>query len=399
MLCRYNMGNYYSFYKKDYESAIKECNQALGYAKALGSIWEEARVLTNLSEFYYLAGDVDSSRIVSMLALEKIEPFRAIDLEQRVLMVLSRYEASKLNYKNAFDYLSRSSQLKDSVFNESNKRHINYLESLYQSEKKDSEIKQLEAGKRIRNIILISLAALLVLLVVSGFFFISNLKQRRLVVEQLVKQLEQEKQLTATHALLDGETSERVRLSRDLHDGLGGMLSVVKIKIANMKGNVTIPEEYVGVFNSALEMLDGSIRELRRVAHNLMPESLMKYGLNPAITDFCNSVNTIKYHFFGSERRLDEKLEIAIYRIVHELVNNALKHANANQINVQLIMDVDRVSIIVQDDGIGFDPKSANVFESSGLKNIESRVASFKGRMDLFSAPEKGTEVTVEFNC
>ena len=116
---------------------------------------------------------------------------------------------------------------------------------------------------------------------------------------QRIKELEQEKQITATQSLLEGETTERARLSRDLHDGLGGMLSVAKLKMTSMKGNMTIPEENVASFNSAIDLLDTSIKELRRVAHNLMPESLMKYGLNAALSDFCLSTEKVKYHFFG----------------------------------------------------------------------------------------------------
>jgi signal transduction histidine kinase len=87
-----------------------------------------------------------------------------------------------------------------------------------------------------------------------------------------------------------------------------------------MKGSLTIPEEQVETFNSALEMLDNSIKELRRVAHNLMPESLMRYGLSAAIKDFCSSIDKAAYHFYGVEKRIDEKLEVAAFRIVSELV-------------------------------------------------------------------------------
>lgn len=83
-------------------------------------------------------------------------------------------------------------------------------------------------------------------------------------------------------------------------------------------------------------MLDSSIKDLRRVAHNLMPETVMKLGINPAISDFCRSFDNANYHFYGTERRLDDKIEIAVYRIVSELVNNTIKHSNAEQINVQL---------------------------------------------------------------
>jgi signal transduction histidine kinase len=174
------------------------------------------------------------------------------------------------------------------------------------------------------------------------------------------------------------------------------MLSVAKLKIATMKGNLTIPEENVTSLNSAIELLDTSIKELRRVAHNLMPESLMKYGLNAALADFCQSADKVEYHFFGDNRRIDEKTEIATYRIVNELVNNSLRHSGADHINVQLIIDEERVHVIVEDDGKGFDT-SVTEAGGNGLKNIRSRVTSLGGKLEMISSPGKGTEVNVEF--
>jgi signal transduction histidine kinase len=307
----------------------------------------------------------------------------------------------------------QSAKLKDTLFQKENRVQSNYLEALYQSEKKEKEINQLQHEKLVsvlmlkkRNTIIFALFISIVLLIGISILFYRNIHHKRVISDQhlelqkqKIKELEREKQLVATQSLLEGETTERARISKDLHDGLGGMLSVVKLKIANMKGNMIMSEEHVATFSGAIEMLDNSISELRRVAHNLMPESLMKYGLNPALTDFCNNIEIVKYHFFGTDRRLDDKLEVAIYRIVHELVNNAIKHAEASLINVQFILEANRVSIVVQDNGKGFDLKQVDDNDSSGLKNIRSRVTSFGGKLDLFSAPGNGTEVTVEFNC
>ena len=268
----------------------------------------------------------------------------------------------------------------------------------YETEKKELRIHSLEKERRF--ILFIALLGL-VLLVAIIILIVARQKvisQKRKIAEQKIIQLEKEKQLIATQALLEGETTERVRLSKDLHDGLGGLLSVTKHKIANMKGSLTIPDDQVEVFNSALGMLDSSITELRRVAHNLMPESLMRYGLNSAINDFCNSIDKTNYHFYGVEKRLDEKIEVAAFRIVNELVNNAIKHANASKIDVQLVQEHERISITVYDDGCGFEPKLIDRTKPGGLNNIESRVLSFNGRLDIFSAPQKGTEISVEFN-
>src|SRR5690606_5750851 len=138
--------------------------------------------------------------------------------------------------------------------------------------------------------------------------------------------------------------------------------------------------------------LDDSIQELRRVAHHMMPESLLRYGLKASLSDFCSAIPIADFHYFGDETRLSEKLEIMIYRCIHELVNNALKHAQAKHINVQLVQEQDRISFTVQDDGIGFDQEQV---EGMGLKNVRQRVAAFQGKMNIYSSSQ-GTEIHVE---
>ena len=214
--------------------------------------------------------------------------------------------------------------------------------------------------------------------------------------EQQVIRLEKEKQLIATQANLEGEVTERSRLARDLHDGLGGMLSAVKLNLFDMKnGGAVIASDDVLQFNKVLEMLDSSITELRRVAHNMMPESLSRYGLKVSLQDFCDSLQNVHFHFFGNDKRLDNKLEMMIYRSVHELVNNALKYADAENINVQIVQQPDTVSLTVQDDGRGFDTSAPT--RGTGLTNIRTRAESVGGTMHIFSEPGNGTEINVEF--
>src|SRR5690606_13777582 len=156
--------------------------------------------------------------------------------------------------------------------------------------------------------------------------------------------LVQEKQLVAVQATLDGEAAERTRLAKDLHDGLGSMLSLVRFNLPQVEGEAAVLEGIdVTRFQKALGMLDESIQELRRVAHHMMPESLLRYGLKVSLSDFCTAIPTVDFHYFGDEARLPEKLEIMIYRCIHELVNNALKHAQAGHVNVQLVQEPDRI--------------------------------------------------------
>lgn len=202
------------------------------------------------------------------------------------------------------------------------------------------------------------------------------------VAQEQIKQLEKEKQLIATQSVLDGETAERSRLARDLHDGLGGMLSVVKLNLE--KGN----------YNKVTELLDESIEELRRVAHHIMPESLMYAGLKVSLEDFCCVIPNAHFQFIGEDTRLDRSLEVMLYRCAYELINNAVKYANASQINIQLAFHQSVIALSVDDNGIGFDPKE--VVSGTGLKNIRTRVLAHNGVLTIRSAPGQGTEVIIE---
>jgi signal transduction histidine kinase len=241
----------------------------------------------------------------------------------------------------------------------------------------------------------VSIGAVFLLILVVLLFLQRLINQKKRFAEQQVAQLEQQQQLIATRAVLDGETTERARLARDLHDGLGGMLSAVKFNLHDMKQGTTLEPDDVARFDKAMGMLDESINELRRVAHNMMPESLSRYGLKTALDDFCSSVSNVHFHYFGSEIRLDRSLEIVLYRTILELVNNAIKHSGAENIHVQIIQEPDRIALNVQDDGKGFDTHLET--GGTGLKNIRNRVESFNGSFEVYSKPGTGTEITAEF--
>ncbi|HNY08614.1 MAG TPA: sensor histidine kinase [Tenuifilaceae bacterium] len=408
-LVHLNLGSYYYLSENNYEKSIGEYLQALNYAKALGSDWEVMRITTNVSEVYFLDNQLGKAMEYAEKSLGIAERMGTGDIKQRALSILAKVYASKGQYSNAYENLLKSYIIRDSVFNDSKQMHVNYLESRYHSEMKEKEIIILKNTQREHELILkrrkyqliILITIILIVALVAAFIIVRN-KYRQLldaqklhIQEQQIKQLEQEKQLVATQAILEGEATERKRLARDLHDGLGGMLSVVKLGLHDVKNGVALDSDDVLRFNKVLEMLDSSIRELRRVAHNMMPESLMRYGLKASLTDFCGNIPNVQFHYFGNEQRLDSKLEMMIYRTAHELVNNALKHAQAQHINIQIVQGTDRVSLIVQDDGVGFDPKVKS--EGTGLDNIRCRVQLFNGTMDIFSKTGNGTEVNVEF--
>lgn len=269
------------------------------------------------------------------------------------------------------------------------------LEARYDSVSKELKIITLKKQRKMTIILSIAFFLVIASLLIALMFRQKSIKNRTLLAEQKLFRLEQEKKLIVTEAMLEGETAERDRLAKDLHDGLGGMLSVVKLNLRDLKNGVAIDGDEVVRFNRALEMLDDSIGELRRVAHHIMPRSLMECGLKASLADFCAEIPNVEFHHFGDNIRIENKLEILIYRSAHELVNNAVKHANASHIYVQLVQEENRTSLTVQDDGDGFD--TTKKMNGMGLQNIRSRVETFNGSISIYSSLGSGTEVNIEF--
>ncbi|MGC4099994.1 ATP-binding protein [Ferruginibacter sp.] len=298
----------------------------------------------------------------------------------------------------------------DSVVTTENIKELNFytedLETKYETEKKEAQIKLQQVQlkqKSVLNYFLIGGAAALLIILLLVY---RSYRHRQIIQQQKINELETEKQLTATEAVLKGEEQERTRLAKDLHDGLGGMLSGIKYSLSNMKGNLIMTPDNAQAFERSIDMLDSSIREMRRVAHNMMPEILVKYGLDTALKEFCNEIDhsgVIHANYLSmnmGEVELPQTNAVTIYRIVQELVNNAIKHAAAKTVLVQAHVSVQErsLAITVEDDGKGFDTATLSQKEGMGWKNIQNRVEFLKGKLDLQSTPGKGTSVMIEIN-
>ena len=239
---------------------------------------------------------------------------------------------------------------------------LSQMEVLYETEKKEAQIAVLDHERSLYRWLLAAAAIAIVALVAGGILMV--IVQRR------------KKALLAARVALEAETKERSILARDLHDGLGGMLSVLRLKME--QGEATLP------------LLDNIHTELRRTAHHLMPEELLKNGLASALRDFAVSVPGAQFQSVG-DIRFQKDVELVLYRCAYELVNNALKHAEAQHITIQLMQHDKEVTLTVSDDGKGMATDS----EGMGLQNIRERIEPYKGRMNIISSKEQGTEINV----
>ena len=401
--------------KEKYSESLVYYEKAYRAALNSGILFDQIDARYKMGLMNYYLKNFKSASLILKDALRKAEDIKSSLLQRNILDALSYLESERQNWKEAYNWLNKYIDAADAVSSDESRKQMNFVNAKYKAREREFEIEKLETVKKIQNVTIqrrnatvFALTGILLVSLIAGFSIFRNFKitreisrQKEELQEKRIFELEQERQIIALNSTLQGEETERSRLARDLHDGLGGLLSGIKLTLMNMKGNAIITKEGIDQYDHALGLLDTSIKELRHVAHNLMPETLFKFGLRQTLSDFCEGVGgsllKVSFAFYGVEKRYDEKLEIASYRIVQELVNNAMKHSGGTEIEVQMVSEEERLSFTVQDNGKGIDPVSTAESKGKGLANIRSRVASFGGHFDLSSEHGKGTEAIVEF--
>jgi signal transduction histidine kinase len=378
---------------KDYSRALEYAREAFRYAGQWNSPVHKANSLRQMSLAYLQQGEYAAAEQTALQALEN----DSSDIYANALLYeyITRANIGTGNRDRALAAFDRQIALNRNYSGKNYQTAISEMEVKYETEKKEMQIAAVKSENRMMMITGAVIITLLTSLAGGLFVLYRYILGRKRYLEQRAEKLEQEKQLVATQAVLDGETQERTRLARDLHDGLGSMLTGVKLNLESARGHISAGRANIETFERALTILNESMSELRRVAHHLMPETLTRFGLKPAIDDFCRSLSPdIVFEYFGNTERLDIKLEVMIYRTVHELVNNALKHAHASQIIVQITQETGYIACCVHDNGCGFDISADT--QGTGLSNIRTRVASFGGTIRIDASAGTGTEINVE---
>jgi signal transduction histidine kinase len=403
--------------KKEWDKALTSYQKANEAAEKMNDDFQIVNSEEGLSACYLNTGNLNKARELALHVLSESKRINIPFFKVQALQLLTEIEEKNGNTVEAYQYQKQFIAISDSVKKEKVQRQMHETEVKYQTEKKQKEILQLQKDKLSQSLSIKQKSTLnyfligsLVALLIVGFLGYRNFRHRQQLAkqqdelqQQRIRELEKDKQLVAVDSMLKGQEEERSRLAKDLHDGLGGLLSGVKFSLSNMKDNLIITPDNMAVFERSLDMLDTSIKELRRVAHNMMPELLTKFGLDEALKEYCNSVNatnllSIKYQSMGMDNRIDKSSEIIIYRIIQELLNNIMKHAGATEAMLQLIKEESRLSVIVEDNGKGFDASLLKNNKGAGLTSIQSRVDYLKGQLDIHSEQDKGTLVNIEFN-
>lgn len=317
---------------------------------------------------------------VSLQQKQEYENLKLHEENQRKELELTQLESEKRTQELKLSRLETQNRAQDIL---SFKNEISYKEKI---------------NKYYVALILFFLLVLLLLL----YAYKQRSKSMRQNKELYNFSLDKERQnskISILTAMLDGQEQERGRLARDLHDGLGGLLSNTKISLSQLTTKVDNPMRTA--MEKSLQQLDTAVEELRRVAHNLMPDLLNRYGLEEALQDYAvrmsNDQLDIDVQFLHYNNQLTKEEQLLVYRVIQELVNNSIKHADPKQIIIQIVEEAERYSITVEDDGKGFDIDQVKGNHSAGLHNIQSRIDFLKGKFNIQSEKEVGTSVEIIF--
>ena len=388
--------------RKNFKEMMRVSEKSLSLSRELQSNQMLASSLYNIAYANYFNGNNILARKFINEALQIATRDFLKDELKNIYSILSYISARDGDFNTSLWAKQKNDSIKESLVNEQILNITAEMEKKYESEKKDKQIFLQQVQLQKRFFLINSLVGSTVTLLIILLFFYRTYTHKQKLQQQRIGELETLQKLTATEAVLKGEEQERGRLAKDLHDGLGGMLSGIKHSFTAMKGNLIMTPENHQAFERSLDMLDSSIHEMRRVAHNMMPEALVSFGLDTALNDFCNDINQsgalkITYQSFGLEDvEIDQTISINLYRIVQELINNTMKHSGAASAIVQLTKSNEQLSVTVEDDGNGFDTTILKTNKGIGWVNIQNRLDFLKGKLDITSKKGEGTSVHIE---
>lgn len=380
-----------------FDTAYIYFQKGIEYVEKTSSIESKSLLYMNFGRINYALKKYD---VAIQFFNKAIDVARSIGLkyyEKQSLLLLSDLYRDINSWDKAYKYHIEYSEIKDSIDNASIKSQISELQIQYETEKKDQQIALLEKEKQItdaetkrKNILIASSVGGFVLIVLVLFLFYNR--------QQLKKQNLLQKELTG--AVVKGQDEERKRIAKDLHDGLGTLLSTARINVNTLEDKIPVGNENKKLFDNALQIIDKLNSEVRYIAQNLMPETLNEFGLVAAVEELIDAINrtgklkiTFKHYELSNE--LEKQLETNLYRIIQEIVNNTIKHSKATQLSMELVQHEDSMVLLTEDNGIGFNSENKSQ-TGMGIKNIQARLNLFNGALHIDSHSNKGTITTIE---
>lgn len=373
--------------KDDYEASIRRFEETIELGENYQMYQWLLPVRAALLKAYLSAGNNKEAVVVGQPLVEQAAAFGNRDILYSALKNLALAQENLGQYAPAFENMKEAEELFRENMSETTERVLRETLVKYETEKKNNIILQQESNlsrQQTWNVVLIG-SVLLILLILIWIW--KNAQQKN-------KLLIKEKENAVYLAINEGEERERKRLAGDLHDGIASNLVAIKLKIENSD----LP---VMMLNDLLPLISKTHAEIRQTAHNLAPLNFEQHNLTLALQTFAtessnqNCAVTFQSNENGADTQFPKSMALIIYRAVQELTQNALKHAEASSIDIQLMYNEPMLQVSVEDNGKGFDPELIESRPTGGLNNLINRLSNMGSSIDIDSQPDHGTAVFI----
>ncbi len=396
----YGIGNAYQNIASNYQELNRNDSAFYFYQKAL-PYYKSVDNKSGLAETYVNMGRTLSNDLQNWKAIDHfLEGISIAKLLGEKYLIQEGYYGLAASYEELGQYRDALNAyqdydiISDSIFNESTRSNIEEINARYETEKKEQQIamQQLEITNQQtenqRNLAIMAGLVVFIMLLIVTFMLYRNHRQRR---EAIMRQ-EAETRLRETQmeATVSSQEKERTRFARDLHDGFGQMIAMLNL---NMRALEKGEKDRQEVFESSTRVLEHMYRELKSICFNLMPQTLINHGVVEAIRELVYRINEsseirLETDFFGMETRLNEIQEISLYRIVQEWISNIIKHSDATWVTIQITKDEEEITLLIEDDGSGFDPELLFSGKGNGWRNMNARANLINGCLELETKKE-----------
>lgn len=391
------------------DSALYYLKKDLDYLKTTNNVnYICENYVTQAGSYYYLG---DHKKAIEYLKKADKLPIKqyVVKTKQYIYEFLSKNYEEINDYQNAYKYLTLNQAYKDSINETEQNIAINDIQTKYKTKEKELENTVLKGTITTNRILLYTFTGLFIASLIIAFLIYKNSKRREKISlqEKLIEQQKLEKalkdyELHSIDLMLEGQEKERQRIANDLHDNLGSMLAALKLNFENLKLRKNeLQGEENKLYERTDELIEEAYQKVRRLAHAKNAGVFANEGLIPAIKKLAEKLSIpgklqIQVIAFGFTERLENALEIAIFRTIQELSTNVIKHSNASEATIHLTNHEDNINIIIEDNGIGFNRTAIKTADGMGLQTIQKKITQLGGTLTIDATPGKGTTIIID---
>ncbi|MGB3152547.1 MAG: ATP-binding protein [Maribacter sp.] len=362
-----------------------------------------------------LSRDLENYQVSEMTlstAYANAMQWNRLDLQKDIINSLRKTYAAKGDYQNAYNLMTQYTLVSKEITQQQNSKAIQELEFKYQTLQKESQIFELkkeqlakqaeiDRQKTIKKAFLYGFLVLLIPITALLFVYYQklqtqsklNLQQKELNTRK-ISGLLNEQELNLAKTALEAQQEERTRISQQLHDSIGGNLAGIKLQLGNLENDNPLQKEIVSQVNETYELV-------RDISHDLVPKKFNQHAFSILISEYIQKIENgsqMKVAFLVHPKDkindLKELLKVELYQIIQELLTNTIKHASAENVELNVTVFENMVQVLFEDDGVGFETSKAK--KGIGLSNIENRLQLLKAHMNLDSSIGRGTVITIE---